>query len=84
MSTIYEYDCPIEPVLYHKTENPDPPPDYFESGIQPDILNSDMTNKSIEWCSWSEETEILQVSFETALDAGDKSKLDVIVADNEL
>jgi len=82
MSTIYDYDRPVEPVLFHKESNPDPPPDYFESGIQPDVLASEMTNKTIEWCRWDEDTELLEISFTDALDAGDKTILDGIVASN--
>lgn len=65
-------------------ENPTPPPDYIEErfGIIPDIGNSDMIDKTVEYADWDKETELLQVIFTNELSAEDKTKLDTIVTNN--
>jgi hypothetical protein len=51
-------------------------------GITSDVAASAMTDKSLEYCRWDEDDEILQVIFTNDLSAGDKSILDTIVANN--
>lgn len=52
------------------------------SGIHYDVENSEMTDKSIEYCVWYEDTEILKVTFTNSLSTSDKSILDTIINDN--
>ena len=46
------------------------------------VINSTMTNKTIEWCRWDEKTGILKINFINTLSQDDKDKLDIIVSDN--
>jgi hypothetical protein len=80
--SVYEYDRPVEPVLYKKVVNSDPPPTEIESGIQPDVLASAMINKSIVGCSWDSEDGKLHIEFTGTLSGGDKAILDGIVDNN--
>ena len=52
------------------------------SNIHVDIGTSAMTDKNIDFCRWDQDTEILQVVWDDALDAGDKTILDAIVVTN--
>jgi len=52
------------------------------SGIHYDVENSDMTDKSIEYCTWWERDAKLLVVFTNELSAGDKTLLDQIVEAN--
>jgi len=52
------------------------------SGIHYDVANSDMSNKSISYCRWDEDMHELHVYFGYELSTEDKTKLDVIVANN--
>ena len=47
-----------------------------------DIPASEMTDKDIDSCDWSEDDAELHIIFNAALSAGDKTILDGIVADN--
>jgi hypothetical protein len=47
--------------------------------IHIDISNSEMIDKSIEWCRWDEDTTILQVKYTNVLSSEDKIILDQIV-----
>ena len=50
--------------------------------IHLDVVASEMTDKTIEWCRWDELTDILKIIFTNELIAGDKTILDAIVVDN--
>jgi len=50
--------------------------------IHLDVIASEMTDKTIEWCRWDELTDILKITFTNTLIAGDKTILDAIVVDN--
>lgn len=52
------------------------------SGIHYDVANSEMTDKSIEYCTWWQNEEKLLVVFTNELSTEDKAILDQIVADN--
>lgn len=52
------------------------------SGIQFDVANSSMTDKSIVSGTWWKDTEILQLVFTNELSQDDKAILDEIVSDN--
>lgn len=52
------------------------------SGIHYDIENSEMTNKSINWCEWNEDTEKLTINYNEELSQDDKDILDTIVTNN--
>lgn len=52
------------------------------SGIHYDVLNGDMVDKSIDGCTWHEDTELLYIVFENVLSSEDKIKLDTIVINN--
>lgn len=50
--------------------------------ILDDVGLSNMTNKNIEWCRWDQDISLIVIAFTNPLDAQDKSKLDVIVANS--
>jgi len=50
------------------------------SGIHYDVINSEMTNKNIDYCLWHEET--LYIYYDTELSQEDKTILDSIVENN--
>lgn len=50
--------------------------------IHIDINDSSMTDKSIEWCRWDENIQILKIVFTNELSANDKNILDSIVDNN--
>jgi len=50
------------------------------SGISYDILNSEMTNKELQWCFWDESSQQLVISFLNTLHFSDKIILNLIVA----
>lgn len=50
--------------------------------IHLDIVNSAMTDKSIEHCLWHEKDECLHVVFDGILSGEDKTLLDTIVSNN--
>lgn len=51
-------------------------------GITLDISTSTMINKNLDHIRWDEDTEMLKVFWQDTLSADDKTKLDVIVANN--
>ena len=53
------------------------------SGIQYDVANSAMTNKTIEGGTWRETEETLTIIFTDELSTEDKTLLDTIVENNE-
>jgi hypothetical protein len=48
--------------------------------IQEEVLESEMTNKTIEYCRWNEENSILLVVFTNSLSGDDKAILDTIIS----
>ena len=48
--------------------------------IQEEVLESEMTNKTIEYCRWNEENSILLVFFTNSLSGDDKAILDTVVS----
>jgi len=52
------------------------------SGIHYDVPNSDMEDKSLDWCRWDEDLAQIIVVFENELSSEDKTKLDTIVDNN--
>ena len=52
------------------------------SGIIYDVENSEMENKSLEYCTWHEKEGLLKCVFNTALSESDKTILDTIVENN--
>jgi len=64
--TIYEYN--------NITNSPD------LNYIQNSVLESEMTNKTIEHCRWDENNSILVVAFTNSLSGEDKTILDTIVS----
>ncbi len=52
------------------------------SGIHYDVENSAMTDKTLEYCTWHEDTQLLIVVFTGTLSGADKALLDGIVTDN--
>lgn len=48
--------------------------------VHKEVINSLMTNKSIQYCNWNEGNTFLTVYFETSLSAEDKVILDSIIA----
>ena len=55
---------------------------HMTSGIHFDVPLSDMTNKNIQYCMWEQGKALLHVYWDAELTSEDKSKLDVIVANN--
>jgi hypothetical protein len=51
--------------------------------IHLDIASSEMSNKTINYCRWDKETEILIIDFSNELIPSDKLKLDDIVYINK-
>jgi hypothetical protein len=47
--------------------------------IHIDVASSEMTNKTVQWCRWDQDTGILIVCFESVLNESDKAILDTIV-----
>jgi len=43
------------------------------------VAASAMADKNIDYCRWDQDTELLQVCWQEALDAPDKAILDAIV-----
>jgi hypothetical protein len=54
----------------------------YLDGIHHDVENSVMTNKNIQYCNWSEETQDLDIVWDVELLSGDKIILDTIVTNN--
>ena len=54
----------------------------YIQGIHNDIANSNMVDKSIDWCRWDEDTSILEIYFINILSSQDKLELDTIVSNN--
>ena len=80
---IYEYDGKIKNPPDIESGYTDPDGTYhMTSGIQYDVPRSDMINKDIDYCFWSQEEGILYVHWKSELSAEDKAKLDVIVQNN--
>jgi len=52
------------------------------SGIHYDVENSNMNNKSIQYCRWDEDTTHLMVYMNDDLSDSDKTILDDIVNNN--
>jgi hypothetical protein len=52
-------------------------------GIHNDVASSDMSNKNIQYCNWSEASQELKITWDVELSAGDKTKLDDIVSNND-
>ena len=52
------------------------------SQIHLDIAASEMTSKTIEFCRWDEETELLKVNFTGTLSGADESTLGTIIKNN--
>jgi len=50
--------------------------------IHLDVGSSSMTDKTIEWCSWEQDTSDLKICFTNTLDAADKTELDTIISNN--
>lgn len=50
--------------------------------IHIDVAASSMTDKTIEYCVWDEDSASLKVTFTNTLSTSDKNELDTIVANN--
>lgn len=59
--------------------NKNVPPDLDNIHIEVTKLGSLMTDKSIEWCRWDKDTEVLTIKFTNDLSPSDKLTLDDIV-----
>lgn len=56
----------------------------YIDGIKNDVAISAMTNKNIQYCNWSEETQNLDITWDLELSTGDKTILDTIVTSNSI
>lgn len=66
--------------MFYYYENKTSSPDLFQ--IQYNVSISNMTDKTIEWCRWDKETNVLQIKFTNELKPSDKLILDDLVFQN--